>query len=224
VNATEIIAGLQQHCPHAWEALHHQFWYPVVAILSHHFPRLTAVDEVRDVVSTTLLTVAKQIEAGTIVRAEFLRGYVLRIARRKAFELLDERRRFLLASECDRARRDKGHDPSEEGASGSVFDRTDPQPDPEQRWWMARQFERLQSAFEQLLPKDRELLERYYFRGEDKVSLLSAFAWSPFQFETNKKYALLRLTARFHGLESTYNPDTRKMYTCKELRAKVATC
>jgi DNA-directed RNA polymerase specialized sigma24 family protein len=208
------MAGLRAADPAAWERLYRRFYYPMMAAVSRKYPKLVAGNYVPDVVSDALIVVAEQIHRGAKVDPAKFQFYVLTIVLRTAFKFSYWSKRLPTLGE-------RKHVFSLDGYKGELPEEPNcPRPNPELALLLAQKSSAIQKAFLELLPNDRDLLTRFYYEEQTKEEIMAAFGWTETQFRLYKNRALVRLSAKIHGLPGITSQKTGRMLSLGEIHGK----
>jgi RNA polymerase sigma-70 factor (ECF subfamily) len=152
--------------------------YRELASLKHYVFRYTGIDHVEDVYHEVIVDLIAQIRRGDLREPERLAGYATVIARRRALDALRQRvtaRRTEVEIEPRLGLRSKAA-----GPEGAAIER--------ERMTIARRI--LHSMPE----RDREVLIRFYARGQEADDITAEMGLTPTQFRLIKTRAKARLT------------------------------
>jgi RNA polymerase sigma factor (sigma-70 family) len=178
-----ILDGLRDGDPESWVEFDAHFHRQMLSAMARQFPRLQSSEAARDVVSTALQKIVRQIRNGNTIDPVRLPGYVLTTCIREAIKEFCYRTRLLSLETC---LPDCQLIYSDISAEDYIIRK--------------EQVALLKRAMRRLLPSERQLLIGFYFRGESLKQLAAQRGASLGSIQVRKKRVLMRLGKVFEEL------------------------
>jgi RNA polymerase sigma factor (sigma-70 family) len=182
-NFPALLDGLRRGDPKSWIEFDYCFHRQMLSAMARQFPSLQSSEAARDVVSTALQRIVRQVRHGAVIDPARLSGYVLTTCTREAIKEFRYRTRLLSLETCL---------PDCQLIYSDVS--------AEDRILQKEQSALLKRALKQLLPSERQLLIGFYFDGESLKQLAAQRGTSLGSIQVRKKRVLLRLRQVFRGL------------------------
>jgi len=134
---------------------------------------------VEDFSQDTFLTVIRKIRNGDVQQPESLAAFVANVARYHTIEMMRGARRRALTEDL-----------------GTAEQVPDPSPNSLEKLLRSEQFDEIRDLIQQLKPRDRELIWRFYISEEPKARICESLSLTSAQFDrvlhrARKRYGLL---------------------------------
>jgi hypothetical protein len=99
-NFPALLDGLRRGDPKSWIEFDYCFHRPMLSAMARQFPSLQSSEAARDVVSTALQRIVRQVRHGAVIDPARLSGYVLTTCTREAIKEFRYRTRLLSLETC----------------------------------------------------------------------------------------------------------------------------
>jgi len=145
--------------------------------LTFYFARHFGVQDTEDFVTETLTTVWEAVRAGSVREPECLPGFVMTVARRRGFQIVEQR---------TRSRQAETHIDHEPAILNGL--RTSSE-SPEDSLFKAQQQAVMRKVLRSLSERDREVLNRFYLQEQSPEQIQTEMGMTETQFRLTKSRA-----------------------------------